>query len=73
MGLPLGLGGDPGGGTKAGANHGGSVPSGGMGTSQAGLMAGMPPQMEEDIEHLLSTLAARLRLGTPRITTYQWQ
>ena len=41
-----------------------------MGTLQAGLMAHRPPQMEEDIECLLSTPATVLRLGTPRTNTF---
>ena len=29
-----------------------------------------PPQPEEDVRHLVSTLAARLQLDTPRINTF---
>ena len=38
-----------------------------MGTQWTTTMAHHPPQTEEDIEHLISTLATRLQLGTPRI------
>ena len=48
----------------------GSAPSGGMGTQQAATMAHSPPHIEEGVGHLLSTLAARLRLGTLRINTF---
>ena len=41
-----------------------------MQTQQAAIMAHSSPQTEEDVGHLLSTLVARLRLGTPRINTF---
>ena len=33
-------------------------------------MACWPPQPEEDVGHLISTLAAGLWMGTPRINTF---
>ena len=43
---------------------------GGMGTQQANTTTHKPPHTEENVGHLLSTLATGLRLGTPRINTY---
>ena len=42
----------------------------GMETQQATIMACRPPHTEENIGCLLSTLATRLMLGTPRINTF---
>ena len=47
-----------------------ALQGGEMGTKQAGAVVHVPPQAEEDVGHLLSILAARLRLGTPRINTF---
>ena len=44
----------------------------GMGTQWAATMTCRPPCTEEDVGHLLSTLAAGLRLGTQRINTLRW-
>ena len=42
----------------------------GMGTQQAASVAHRPPCIEENVGHFLSTLTARLRLGTQRINTF---
>ena len=42
----------------------------GMGTQRTATLTCWPPQPEEDVGHLISTLAARLWLGTPRINTF---
>ena len=41
-----------------------------MGTQQAATVACRPPHTEENVGHLLSTLATGLRLGTPRTNTF---
>ena len=41
-----------------------------MGAQQAATVAHRPPHTEENVGHLLSNLATRLRLGTPRINTF---
>ena len=43
---------------------------GGWGPSKPVQSLVSPPQAEEDVGHLLSTLAAGLRLATPRINTF---
>ena len=42
----------------------------GMGTQRTATSTCRPPQPEEDVGHLISTLAARLQLGTPRINIF---
>ena len=43
---------------------------GGMETSEAMQQSASPPQADPDVGHLLSMLAASLRMGTPRINTF---
>ena len=69
---PLGCWGTPSGGVDADledeeVSHKGRR---GWGPSEPLLQPSGPPHTEEDVGHLLSTLAVGLRLGTPRINTF---
>ena len=72
MGLHFGLGGGPSRGAKPGTSHGEVPLQGERGLGPPGQDSGPtgPLQVEEDVGHLLSTLATRLRLGTPRINAF---